>query len=80
LCASTLAHTELANLVQVLKVTTISFMAYLTVMRNWLSSSHQSCWWDGFARSFIFLLELLKCSWLCAIHFILQVTPQGTIK
>jgi hypothetical protein len=51
LCSSTLAHIELANLVQVLTVTTIIFMAYLTVMRNWLSSSHQSCWWGAFCKT-----------------------------
>jgi len=35
-----LALSELANLVQVFKMTTVSFVAQLTAVSNWLTSGH----------------------------------------
>jgi hypothetical protein len=57
-------------------MTTVSFEAQLTVVSNWLTNGHQSCCWNGYAKPFNFLSELLKCCWLCAVHRVLHVTPQ----
>jgi len=54
----------------------ISFMVQVTVVSNWLTSGHQSCCWDSFARLLNFLLEVVKCCWICTVHWVLQVTPQ----
>jgi hypothetical protein len=61
-------------------LTTVSFVAQLTVVSNWLTSNHQSCCWDSCAKPFSLLPELFKCSWLCAAHCILQVTPQEKVR
>jgi hypothetical protein len=53
---SALALIEVVDVVFVLKMTTISFMAQLTVMSNSLIGSHQSYCWDSFARIFPFML------------------------
>jgi hypothetical protein len=37
-------------------MSTISFMAQLTAVNNWLTSGHWSCCWDGCTRPFNFLL------------------------
>lgn len=46
-------------------------------LSNWLTNDHWSCCWNGCARLFSFLPELLQCCWLCAVQDILNVTPQG---
>jgi len=76
---SALALCELANLV-VFKMTTVSFVAQLTVVSNCLTSDHQSCCCDAHARLFNFLPELLKCCWLCAVNCIFQVIPQEKVR
>ena len=58
-----LALTVSTNVVQVCKMTTVGFVAYLSAMSNRLTSSHISFFWDGSARPFSFLPKLLK-SWL----------------
>jgi len=57
---SALAFTVFANVVQVCKMTTVSFVAFLTAMSNRLATCLQICCWDSNPRPFSFLPVLLK--------------------